>query len=74
MAILVRFRPAVAEGGQALGALLQTALGALLETMVFLNVILAAFNALPIPPLDGSRVADALVPEALWHLVRLLGG
>lgn len=27
-----------------------------------LNVILAVFNMLPIPPLDGSRVADGLMP------------
>jgi Zn-dependent protease len=42
----------------------------LLYMMVFLNVALAMFNALPIPPLDGSRVVDALVPESLrpaWH-------
>ena len=32
---------------------------------IFLNVALAMFNALPIPPLDGSRVADALMPEPL---------
>lgn len=34
------------------------------------------FNALPIPPLDGSRVADALVPEALrlgWEAFCRLG-
>jgi Zn-dependent protease len=37
----------------------------LLWRFVFLNVILAAFNALPIPPLDGSRVMDGLVPRSL---------
>jgi Zn-dependent protease len=30
-----------------------------------LNVLLALFNMLPIPPLDGSRVADGLMPTAL---------
>ncbi|MGO8747061.1 MAG: site-2 protease family protein [Thermoguttaceae bacterium] len=33
--------------------------------MIELNVILASFNILPIWPLDGSRVADALMPKAL---------
>ena len=50
--------------------------GMVLETMVFLNVVLAVFNILPIPPLDGSRVADALVPDALrpaWEGFSRLG-
>ncbi len=34
----------------------------LLETFIFVNVGLAIFNLLPIPPLDGSHVAEALVP------------
>jgi Zn-dependent protease len=35
------------------------------QMMMVLNVVLAVFNILPIPPLDGSRVADALMPDAL---------
>ena len=42
-----------------------TSVFALLHMMILLNVILAAFNALPVPPLDGSRVADSLMPDAL---------
>lgn len=38
----------------------------------FLNVILAVFNMLPIPPLDGSRVVTGLLPPALaWQYNRL---
>jgi Zn-dependent protease len=33
--------------------------------LIFMNSALAMFNMLPIPPLDGSRVADALMPDAL---------
>ncbi len=68
LAVVVRFRPDALGHGQAAGLLLQT--------MVFLNVVLAVFNALPIPPLDGSRVADALVPEAVrpaWDALCQLG-
>jgi Zn-dependent protease len=36
---------------------------ALLAFTVQLNVILAVFNLLPVWPLDGSRIADALMPE-----------
>jgi Zn-dependent protease len=39
-----------------------------LQMFIVLNVLLAAFNLLPIPPLDGSRVADALMPHRLRPL------
>jgi len=32
---------------------------------IFINAILAAFNMLPIPPLDGGRVAVGLLPAAI---------
>jgi len=34
----------------------------LVHTTVLLNLLLACFNLLPIPPLDGSRVVDGLIP------------
>jgi Zn-dependent protease len=42
-----------------------TAILRLVVQMILLNVVLAVFNLLPIPPLDGSRVADALMPRGL---------
>jgi Zn-dependent protease len=40
-------------------------IGALLMRGFQINVALAVFNMLPVPPLDGSRVADGLMPRAL---------
>ncbi|MEE8502517.1 MAG: site-2 protease family protein, partial [Kiloniellales bacterium] len=36
-----------------------------LVNSVFINLILAAFNMLPLPPLDGGRVAVGLLPQSL---------
>ena len=68
LALLIRFRPdLIVDGG---------AFFSMLRICIFLNVILAAFNALPIRPLDGSHVADALMPNQLrpaWESFCQLG-
>ncbi|MHB1533655.1 MAG: site-2 protease family protein [Acidimicrobiales bacterium] len=38
----------------------------LLYLLGFANVLLAVFNALPIPPLDGSAVVERLLPARAW--------
>ncbi len=35
---------------------------------VFINLMLALFNLLPIPPLDGSKVVGGLLPQKYLHL------
>jgi Zn-dependent protease len=32
-----------------------------------LNVVLAAFNLIPLPPLDGSAVIERLLPASMWN-------
>jgi Zn-dependent protease len=35
----------------------------LMSYMVFINCILAVFNLMPLPPLDGSRMVEAFLPQ-----------
>lgn len=56
-----RFLAAGAEGSEVLIALL--------NIIVHLNVLLAVFNLVPLPPLDGSNILFALIPES-WTEVR----
>ncbi|HEX2178776.1 MAG TPA: site-2 protease family protein [Actinomycetota bacterium] len=39
---------------------------------VALNITLALFNLLPIPPLDGSRILSAVLPPSRQHIVYFL--
>ncbi|MCK4910663.1 MAG: site-2 protease family protein [Thermodesulfovibrionales bacterium] len=44
----------------------------MLRASVYINVILAALNLLPVPPLDGGRVVAGLLPRDLaYHYERI---
>jgi Zn-dependent protease len=41
-----------------------------LKNALIINVILAIFNMVPIPPLDGGRIAVGVLPDVLATGVR----
>ena len=45
----------------------------MLGYVVLINILLAFFNAIPFPPLDGSKVLVALLPWGLAQKYRALG-
>lgn len=45
------------------------AIATILSIMTMLNINLAVFNLIPIPPLDGSRLLTALLPAKLYYKV-----
>jgi len=45
-------------------------IGVMLQTFVFVNLGFFAFNMIPMPPLDGSRVLYALAPDFVRGFMR----
>jgi len=47
------------QGGQLAGLFIP-----LLKPLVYINLILAAFNLIPVPPLDGSKILAGILPDS----------
>ena len=43
-----------------------------LEQLLFMNVSLAVFNLLPIPPLDGSKVLETFLPASMQPMLEMV--
>lgn len=59
-AVLIRIVGGVAVGADDSVTTLGQ-IGAVLETFIFVNVLLAVFNMIPVPPLDGGNVLSGLL-------------
>ena len=44
----------------------------LLGQFVFINLILALFNLIPVPPLDGSKILGGILPSEMAYQLRAL--
>jgi Zn-dependent protease len=44
----------------------------LIEPLVWINLVLAVFNLIPVPPLDGSKILAGLLPNRGASLVYAL--
>jgi Zn-dependent protease len=40
-----------------------------LDYLIRINIVLAIFNLLPVPPLDGSKILTGLLPERQMNIV-----
>jgi len=68
IALELGLRPNPFAATESLGGLLVRFLMALIS----LNLILAIFNLIPIPPLDGSNILSGIVPRRYDHHLRTL--
>lgn len=67
--ILQAFVWALVAIGLALAQVREPFFGEMARAGVLVNLVVAAFNLFPIPPLDGGRVLTALLPQRIAYAV-----
>jgi Zn-dependent protease len=70
-AVILAVIPGIAPGDIA-GRAVMTPLFQLLLQFIFINVLLAVFNMIPVPPLDGGNVLLGVLPPAGARVVEQL--
>lgn len=61
--VLLGFMPMMRTSGSI------QALAEILDSIIFINITLAVLNLLPVPPLDGSKILGAILPQKLYILM-----
>ena len=67
--MLLRIIVAASSGG-VVAILASSAIIQIVAMIVFINILLAVFNLMPIPPLDGSKILLALFPGRSYEIRR----
>ncbi len=65
--ILIRVMPSFGLSIETLVSLLKV-----LSIIVIMNLALAIFNLVPIPPLDGSKILFSFLPSSLYYVVSFM--
>jgi Zn-dependent protease len=69
--ILIRLSPYIFEYLN-MGVSFATAFYKISSIVVILNLVLAIFNLMPIPPLDGSKLLFSILPQKIRHFENTL--